>query len=56
LDETDPFAAAHKLAEETETMIPLQVTALETMPVLHNNVIAAGDMAQHIKETLGIKE
>lgn len=55
LDETDPFAAAHKLAEETETLIPPQVTALETMPVLHKNVIAAGEMAQNIKETLGIK-
>ena len=56
LDEADPFAAAHKLAEETETLIPPQVTALETMPVLHKDVIAAGEMAQHIKETLGIKE
>ena len=55
LDEADPFAAAHKLAEETETLIPPQVTALETMPILHKNVIAAGEMAQNIKETLGIK-
>ena len=56
LDEKDPFAAAHRLAEETETSVPAQVTALETMPVLHKEVIAPEEMAQYIKNTLGIKE
>lgn len=56
LDEKAPFAAAHRLAEETETSIPPQVTALETMPVVHKDVIAPEEMAQHIKMTLGIQE
>ena len=54
LNENNPFEAAHCLAEETETPVPPQVTALETMPVLHKDVIAAEDMAQYIKKTLGI--
>ena len=54
LDETDPFSAAHRLAAETDTAVPLQVTALETLPVIHKDVIAAEEMAQHIKQTLGI--
>ena len=54
LDEADPFSAAHRLAAETDTAVPLQVTALETLPVIHKDVIAAEEMAQHIKQTLGI--
>ena len=54
LNEEDPFAAAHRLAEETETPLPQQVTALETMPVLHAETIASEEMAQYIKKTLGI--
>ena len=54
LDEDTPFEAAHRLAEETEVSIPKQVAALETMPVLHKDIIAAEEMAEHIKKTLGI--
>ncbi|HBX75384.1 MAG TPA: threonine synthase [Acidaminococcaceae bacterium] len=56
LNETDPFEAAHRLAEETETAVPPQVLALESMPVLHKEVIAADEMAQHIKKTLEIAQ
>ena len=56
LNENNPFDAAHRLADETETSVPPQVTALETMPVLHKDVIAAEEMAQHIKKTLGIAQ
>jgi threonine synthase len=54
LNENNPFEAAHRLAEETEGSIPKQVTALETMPVLHKDIIAAEEMAQRIKKALGI--
>lgn len=54
LNETDPFAAAHRLAEETETCIPPQVVALETLPVIHKDVIDGSEMAAYIKKTLGI--
>ena len=56
LNENDPFDAAYRLAEETETSVPPQVTALETLPVLHKDVIAAEEMSQHIKMTLGIAQ
>ena len=56
LNEYNPFDAAHRLAEETDTSVPKQVTALETMPVLHKDVIAAAEMAQQIKKTLGIMQ
>jgi threonine synthase len=56
LDETDPFSAAHCLSVETETEIPSQVKALETLPVIHKDVIAAEEMAQNIKKTLGIMQ
>ena len=54
LNENDPFEAAHRLAEETESTVPAQVTALESMPILHKDVIAAEEMAQYIKKTLEI--
>ena len=54
LDGKDPFAAAHRLAEETETTVPPQVTALETLPVIHKDVITAEEMAERIRRTLGI--
>lgn len=54
LNENDPFEAAHWLAEETESTVPAQVTALESMPILHKDVIAAEEMAQYIKKTLEI--
>jgi threonine synthase len=56
LDETDPFSAAHCLSVETETEIPPQVKALETLPIIHKDVIAAEEMAQNIKKTLGIMQ
>jgi len=56
LDETDPFSAAHCLSVETDTEIPPQVKALETLPVIHKDVIAAEEMAQNIKKTLGIMQ
>ena len=54
LDETNPFAAAHILAEETDLSLPEQIAALEKMPVLHKDVIPAAKMAENIKKTLGI--
>lgn len=54
LDVTDSFAAVHRLAEETDTSVPPQVTALETLPVIHKDVIAADEMSQQIKMTLEI--
>ena len=54
LNQKDPFAAAHKLAEETEIPIPPQVTALETMPVIHKESITVEEMAENIKRTLGV--
>ena len=54
LDEADPFAAAHSLAEETGTSVPPQVTALESLPVIHKEVISAAEMADNIKRSLGI--
>ena len=54
IDENNPFDAAKRLSEETGLPVPQQVTALETMPVLHKDIIAAEEMAQHIKKTLGI--
>ncbi len=53
-DDSNPFEAAHRLAKETETAVPAQVTALETLPVLHKDIIAADEMAAYIKKTLGI--
>jgi len=49
-----PFEAAVKLSSETELPVPRQVTALENMPVVHKDVIAAEEMARCIKKTLGI--
>ena len=54
LNENNPFDAAHRLAEETDMPVPQQVTALETMPVLHKDTIATEEMAMYIKKTLGI--
>ena len=54
LDETNPFEAAHRLAEETVTSVPPQITNMETLPVIHKDVIDAEEMAEQIKRTLGI--
>ncbi|MBQ8919515.1 MAG: threonine synthase, partial [Acidaminococcaceae bacterium] len=54
LDEAAPFEAAHRLAEVTELPLPEQITALEKLPVLHKEVIPAGEMAVNIKKSLGI--
>lgn len=56
LNEDDPFAAAHRLAEETETSVPQQVIAMETMPVIHKDIIASEEMSDYIKKTLDIMQ
>ena len=56
IDENNPFDAAKILSEETGLPVPPQVMSLETMPVLHKDVITAEEMAQYIKKTLGIVE
>ena len=42
------------MAEETGTSIPPQVAALESLPVIHKEVISAAEMADNIKRSLGI--
>lgn len=54
LDESQPFEAARRLTEETGLPIPHQITEMEHKPVLHNEVIGAGEMAANIKKTLEI--
>ena len=50
--ETEPFALLRKLNEKTNAPIPERMLALETMPVLHSDVIPADTMEEAVVEYL----
>ena len=50
--ETEPFALLRKLNEKTNAPIPERMLALETMPVLHSDVIPANTMEEAVVEYL----
>ncbi|MBR5582230.1 MAG: threonine synthase [Phascolarctobacterium sp.] len=50
--ETEPFALLRKLNEKTNASIPERMLALETMPVLHSDVIPANTMEEAVVEYL----
>lgn len=50
--EKDPFVLLHKLHEETNTVIPPRMLALEDLPVLHNEIIPADKMELAVVKNL----
>ncbi len=50
--ESDPFALLHQLNEKTNAPIPERMLALEKLPVLHKEVIAAEAMEATVKNCL----
>lgn len=60
LDDSHPFEAARRLREETAWIgpewheMPPQIAELETLPILHKDVIGPHAMGEAVKKALGI--